>query len=283
MLLEGLETLQALLEHGTMSKVSSKLHISPSAVSKRIDKLESSLKQSLIQHKGRRVVLTPYALKLLNELTPALNQIQTTLSEQLAETDDGVIEISCGESLLVAFLAPVFKRLLKEDPNLRIRTSHTPDTIEQIQSGKALLGINTGMSSDYPDLIFEHIKDESFCLYPVKQENQMTDANEPRIQQIICIDLSFPSNRHLIPELARCGLHPIMQMESYMAIIESAKAGLAAALIPECLAKHFALDPDQMQQLDIQRPFYLCYRKSALKRPRFQRLLKAVRLSLQGG
>ena len=283
MLLEGLETLQALLEHGTMSKVSSKLHISPSAVSKRIDKLEGSLKQPLIQQQGRRVVLTPYALKLLNELTPALNQIQTTLSEQLAETDEGLIEISCGESLLVAFLAPVFKQLLEADPNLRVRTSHTPDTIEQVQSGKALLGINTGMSSDYPDLIFEHIKDEPFCLYPAVEKDHNLQTTEINTQQIICIDLSFPSNRHLIPELARCGLHPIMQMESYMAIIESAKAGLAPALIPECLAKHFALDTNQMQSLDIQRPFYLCYRKSALKRPRFQRLLKAVRTSLRSG
>lgn len=278
MLLEELNTLKALLEYGTMSKVSSQLYISPSAVSKRIDRLEQSLKQKLITQQGRRVALTPFALHLLNELTPALNHIQTTLAEQITEQDDSLVHISCGESLLVAYLAPLFAELLQKDPFIRITTEHTPVTIEKVQAGKAVLGINNGCSADYPDLIFEHIRNEPFCLYPNDLDSQ--HPTQHSTQHIICIDLNFPSNHFLKEQLAANDFHPFMQMESYMAIIESAKAGLAPGLIPQGLAHHFNLDPKRTTKLSIHRPCYLCYRKHILKKPRLQQILASIRTQL---
>ena len=66
----NLEALAALAKEGTMSRAALVLKISQSAVSKRIHSLEDELGRTLLEARGRRVHLTPFACRLLETSQP---------------------------------------------------------------------------------------------------------------------------------------------------------------------------------------------------------------------
>ncbi|MFM4834920.1 LysR family transcriptional regulator [Aeromonas media] len=301
MLLEGLETLCLLASEGTMAKVASRLYISQSAVSKRITQLEQRLGKRLIEPDGRQIRLTPQARELLARVAPSLAEMKGVLADSQTLTDKTPLPVACSETLLAGYLARFMHDYLVRDPHLALSTHHTPVILTRVRGGDALLGICAGRLPPGHGLCAELLLEEPFYLVGddgdevVQPEHQIAlqatltgklseaEVNEEllaqeKVRKILTMDLENPSNRYLRDPLAALGLVPAMELDSYLALIELAKAGIGPVLLPAGL---LALVGDQGKRAralpGLARPLHLVYRPSSLKRARIQRLVEEIR------
>ncbi|WP_169046175.1 LysR family transcriptional regulator [Aeromonas salmonicida] len=274
MLLEGLETLSLLASEGTMAKVASRLYISQSAVSKRIGQLELRLGKKLIEPDGRQIRLTPQARELLDRVAPSLAEMKGVLADSLTLTDLTLLPIACSETLLAGYLARFMHDYLGRDPHIALSTHHTPVILARVRSGDALLGICAGRLPPGHGLGAELLLEEPF--YLVGDDQHGAPSADQR--KILTMDLDNPSNRYLREPLAQLGLVPAMELDSYLALIELAKAGIGPVLLPAGLLALVGEQGETARPLPgLGRPLHLVYRQSSLKRERIAQLVSALR------
>ncbi|RSM31601.1 LysR family transcriptional regulator [Aeromonas salmonicida] len=273
MLLEGLETLSLLASEGTMAKVASRLYISQSAVSKRIGQLELRLGKKLIEPDGRQIRLTPQARELLDRVAPSLAEMKGVLADSLTLTDLTPLPIACSETLLAGYLARFMHDYLGRDPHIALSTHHTPVILARVRSGDALLGICAGRLPPGHGLGAELLLEEPFYLVGDDQH----EAPSADQRKILTMDLENPSNRYLREPLAQLGLVPAMELDSYLALIELAKAGIGPVLLPAGLLALVGEQGETARPLPgLGRPLHLVYRQSSLKRERIAQLVSAL-------
>ncbi|WP_429233502.1 LysR family transcriptional regulator [Aeromonas salmonicida] len=274
MLLEGLETLSLLASEGTMAKVASRLYISQSAVSKRIGQLELRLGKKLIEPDGRQIRLTPQARELLDRVAPSLAEMKGVLADSQTLTDLTPLPIACSETLLAGYLARFMHDYLGRDPHIALSTHHTPVILARVRSGDALLGICAGRLPPGHGLGAELLLEEPFYLVGSDQD----EAPSADQRKILTMDLENPSNRYLREPLAQLGLVPAMELDSYLALIELAKAGIGPVLLPAGLLALVGEQGETARPLPaLGRPLHLVYRQSSLKRERIAQLVSALR------
>jgi len=291
MLLEGLETLSLLASEGTMAKVASRLYISQSAVSKRINQLELRLGKKLIEPDGRQIRLTPQARELLARVAPSLAEMKGVLADSQILTDGSPLPVACSETLLAGYLARFMHDYLEQDPHIALSTHHTPVILARVRGGDALLGICAGRLPPGHGLCAELLLTEPFYLVGEDQDgSKMGDQGnqspgemrDDAARKILTMDLENPSNRYLREPLAALGLEPAMELDSYLALIELAKAGIGPVLLPAGL---LALVGEQGQRAralpGLGRPLHLVYRPNSLKRARIAQLVQALQAHFQ--
>ncbi|MEU6532502.1 LysR family transcriptional regulator [Streptomyces sp. NPDC046928] len=122
--LERLRTLDALARHGSVSGAAEGLHITTSAVSQQMSKLEREVGQRLLAKNGRGVRLTDAGRLLAEHAARILSQVELAQSDLEAQRGQVV-----GELRLVAFptalrgLFPAALTALRaEHPALRVRS-----------------------------------------------------------------------------------------------------------------------------------------------------------------
>ncbi|ABK39701.1 MULTISPECIES: LysR family transcriptional regulator [Aeromonas] len=280
MLLEGLETLCLLASEGTMAKVASRLYISQSAVSKRIAQLEQRLGKKLVEPDGRQIRLTPQAQELLARVAPSLAEMKGVLADSQTLTDLTPLPVACSETLLAGYLARFMHDYLRQDPHLALSTHHTPVILARVRSGDALLGICAGRLPPGHGLEAKLLLEEPF--YLVEGDQREGENADQGLRQILTMDLDNPSNRYLREPLAALGLIPAMELDSYLALIELAKAGIGPVLLPAgLLALVGAQGPQARPLAGLARPLHLVYRPNSLKRARIAQLVQALQAHFQ--
>ncbi|QPR86585.1 LysR family transcriptional regulator [Aeromonas hydrophila] len=280
MLLEGLETLCLLASEGTMAKVASRLYISQSAVSKRIAQLEQRLGKKLVEPDGRQIRLTPQAQELLARVAPSLAEMKGVLADSQTLTDLTPLPVACSETLLAGYLARFMHDYLRQDPHLALSTHHTPVILARVRSGDALLGICAGRLPPGHGLEARLLLEEPF--YLVVGDQREGENADQGLRQILTMDLDNPSNRYLREPLAALGLTPAMELDSYLALIELAKAGIGPVLLPAgLLALVGAQGPQARPLAGLARPLHLVYRPNSLKRARIAQLVQALQAHFQ--
>ncbi|MDM5119868.1 LysR family transcriptional regulator [Aeromonas hydrophila] len=280
MLLEGLETLCLLASEGTMAKVASRLYISQSAVSKRIAQLEQRLGKKLVEPDGRQIRLTPQAQELLARVAPSLAEMKGVLADSQTLTDLTPLPVACSETLLAGYLARFMHDYLRQDPHLALSTHHTPVILARVRSGDALLGICAGRLPPGHGLEARLLLEEPF--YLVEGDQREGENADQGLRQILTMDLDNPSNRYLREPLAALGLIPAMELDSYLALIELAKAGIGPVLLPAGLLALVGAQGTQARPLSgLARPLHLVYRPNSLKRARIAQLVQALQAHFQ--
>ncbi|MGY6036878.1 LysR family transcriptional regulator [Aeromonas sp. AE23HZ002T15] len=280
MLLEGLETLCLLASEGTMAKVASRLYISQSAVSKRINQLELRLGKKLIEPDGRQIRLTPQARELLARVAPSLAEMKGVLADSQILTDGSPLPVACSETLLAGYLARFMHDYLKYDPHLALSTHHTPVILARVRGGDALLGICAGRLPPGHGLCAELLLTEPFYLVGEDQHEAggRDQGGQDEMRKILTMDLENPSNRYLREPLATLGLEPAMELDSYLALIELAKAGIGPVLLPAGLLALVGEQGASARPLPgLGRPLHLVYRPNSLKRSRIARLVEGIK------
>lgn len=280
MLLEGLETLCLLASEGTMAKVASRLYISQSAVSKRINQLELRLGKKLIEPDGRQIRLTPQARELLARVAPSLAEMKGVLADSQTLTDGSPLPVACSETLLAGYLARFMHDYLARDPHLALSTHHTPVILARVRGGDALLGICAGRLPPGHGLCAELLLTEPFYLVGDDQDggNRGDQGGQDEMRKILTMDLENPSNRYLREPLAALGLEPAMELDSYLALIELAKAGIGPVLLPAGLLALVGEQGRRARALPgLGRPLHLVYRPNSLKRARIVRLVEGIK------
>lgn len=149
-----IEAFLAIVQYGSFTKASKKLHISQPAISKRISMLEEELGYQLIARKNgvRSIELTDKAISFL----PIANQ-WVKISENVKKLKDYSVQytfhISSSDGPLLYVLPDAIKTLVKTFPDINIKMSTLSygQSYKKVHAGTIELGF-TGSNYHYKDV-----------------------------------------------------------------------------------------------------------------------------------
>ncbi|MET9502758.1 LysR family transcriptional regulator [Streptomyces sp. NPDC006259] len=122
--LERLRTLHALARHGSVSGAAVGLHITTSAVSQQMAKLEREVGQQLLAKNGRGVRLTDAGRLLADHAARILSQVELAQSDLEAQRGQvvGELRLSAFPTAARGLFPTALADLRKEHPGLRVRS-----------------------------------------------------------------------------------------------------------------------------------------------------------------
>lgn len=121
---------KSVAELGSFTRAASVLHLTQSAVSQQVVKLEEVLQSQLFERSTRSVVLTSAGQELLNDLGGPLDQLITALNRCSRKNQPPVLHIET-EPLISAFwLTPRLKQFTKQFPEVQIQQILSTQRVE---------------------------------------------------------------------------------------------------------------------------------------------------------
>src|SRR5882672_10091596 len=150
-LFPALETMLAVARTGSVGAAARQRHITSSAVSQQIRRLETHFGIKLFERAGRGVRLTAAgetALPVVRELWSGAESAFGQLGE-LAGRPATTLRLAASDYLGKGLLAPVLRKLLDEDPPVRfeIVTTHSRAGVRLVASGDVDLAVVTGQET----------------------------------------------------------------------------------------------------------------------------------------
>ena len=160
-----LETMLAVARTGSVGAAARQRHITSSAVSQQIRRLETHFGIKLFERAGRGVRLTAAgeaALPVVRELWSAAEAAFGQLAE-LAGRPATTLRVAASDYLGKGLLAPVLRDLLDEEPPVRfeIVTTHSRAGVRLVASGDVDLAVVTGQETPR-GLESRHLFDQPF-------------------------------------------------------------------------------------------------------------------------
>lgn len=232
----------AVADLGSFSAAAEALHLSPSALSRRVDKLETALGVKLFERTTRRVELStigrgfvPRARNVLNELDHALIGFHD-LSSRLS----GEVTIACVPSAVAYFLPEVIRQYHARYPGIRIRVIDESSSVilTNVARGDADLGL-TYIGTQDADVTFEPLLEEDFIValpigHPLAQCERVSWSDLGRYDYISLAQGS--GNRFLIDQaLANHTERPrwFCEVKHVNALVSLVAAGLGVGVVPK--------------------------------------------------
>jgi DNA-binding transcriptional LysR family regulator len=163
----GLEAFVSIAERGSFQRAASHLHLSQTAISHRIRKLEDELGLKLFARTTREVTLTRAGIEFLPKAQKALAELEQSFDElkQQGAKRRERLDIACLPVFAVKYLPPILRRFHREQPGVQVRIFETPSAAiaELVQSGEAEFGLSVIQTNRW-DLDFESIFDSPLTL-----------------------------------------------------------------------------------------------------------------------
>ncbi|AEA64924.1 MULTISPECIES: transcriptional regulator GcvA [Burkholderia] len=112
--------------HRSIKTAAEEIHVTPSAISQQIVKLEEELGVSLLQRSPRGIDITPHGIRYLQELQQVFDLILRAtdrLRSNANHTD--IVTVSCAHSFAMQWLVPRLSELSRVAPGVDLRISTT--------------------------------------------------------------------------------------------------------------------------------------------------------------
>jgi DNA-binding transcriptional LysR family regulator len=280
-LFAALETLLAVARTGSVGAAARQRHITSSAVSQQIRRLESHLDLKLLERAGRGVRLTAAgeaALPVVRDLWSGAESAFGQLAE-LAGRPATTLRVAASDYLGKALLAPVLRDLLEDDPPVRfeIVTTHSRAGVRLVADGDVDLAVVTGQ--DPPRGLEErHLFDQAFAwVGPRRGHRDRTPLTE-RLRREPLLRLGAESRgRALLDEyLAEARIRPVSTIDvpSVSLLLSYVSGGLGVGLVPalalaDARADRVVSAPARVPAL----PVTLLWRSAARRAPALARLI----------
>ncbi|NNK32338.1 MAG: HTH-type transcriptional activator IlvY [Xanthomonadales bacterium] len=146
------------LHFGRASEAS---HVSPSALSRSIRRLEDDLGVILFERNNRRVRLTRAGEQFLRYARDALGEWEAVRNRLMAESGElqGEISMYCSVTASHSFLFEILARFRQEHPRIEIKlhTGDPEDAISRVRSGSEDFAIGARPTALPPGLAFRQI------------------------------------------------------------------------------------------------------------------------------
>ncbi|WP_232666809.1 LysR family transcriptional regulator [Pseudonocardia sp. TRM90224] len=120
--LDRLRTLHAISAYGSVTAAADVLHLTTSAVSQQVAKLEREVGQPLLDKRGRGVVLTDFALRMVDHAAEILAVVERAEADLQARRGsvEGRLTIGAFATAARGLVPPAFVALRAEHPRLRL-------------------------------------------------------------------------------------------------------------------------------------------------------------------
>ena len=259
-MLNELKALIALESTGTLSAAAVRLRLTQSAVTKRIQALESELGYRVVEPDGRKLKFTSKGLLLVSKAKPLILEIEG-LKDLVKFKEPRNLTLGMADSIASSWGPKLVKIALKRVPglDLELHVHRSTMVLEQVRAGRYELGLIAGRPQGV-DLSWSLLSQEAMVL-----------AGKPSATRASQVILSIEMHSATWKEIGRETLaHKEIQgkkfiyLESFSAALQMAKEGFGRALVPVGLAKTFGFKSEDFFNLTprIQRHIYLVHRKS---------------------
>lgn len=158
-LLPALAAFASAARHQNFAHAAEELHLTASAVSHHVRKLEASLGVSLFQRHARGVVLTPEGRLLADAAGSALAEVESVLDGLRQHRRDHGVRISILPSLGASWLMPRLRRFVEAHPTVRLSIDNDRSLV-RFDEGGPDLGIRYGLGQ-WPGLTSRFLMDDS--------------------------------------------------------------------------------------------------------------------------
>jgi DNA-binding transcriptional LysR family regulator len=239
--LTDLRTFLSVVDLGSFKAASTAVHLSQSALSRRVDKLEEALGVALFVRTTRKVELTsvgrgfvPKARNVLNELDGALLGIS-----DMAERLSGRVTIACVPSAVAYFLPTVIREYHKRYPGIHLRVidESSSEILLNVTRGEADFGL-TYVGTHEPDIDFQPVLEDPFVVacpksHPLARRRKLK-WNELGEHDYITLALGS-GNRFLIDQaLAKSSAKPrsFCEVHHVPALVSLVEAGAGLGVVP---------------------------------------------------
>ena len=126
----------AVSEEQSFTRAARRLHVSPSALSQAVRRLEARVGVSLLTRTSRRVQITDAGERLLARAIPALSELSSTFEAAAEEANavTGTLRITC-PTLASPLLPPIIERYLRDNPAARVDVSINDRIVDLVGDG----------------------------------------------------------------------------------------------------------------------------------------------------
>ena len=126
----------AVSEERSFTRAARRLHVSPSAVSQAVRRLEQRVGVPLLTRTSRRVQVTDAGARLLARAIPALSELSSTfeVASEEANSVTGTLRITCPR-LGSPLLPPIVERYLAANPMARVEVSVNDRMVDLVEDG----------------------------------------------------------------------------------------------------------------------------------------------------
>ena len=284
----GVQAFIAIADHGGFHRAAAALHITHTALSRRLQNLESFLGVKLVERTTRSVALTrigdnflPQARRLMTDLSTALVEIRETGKALL-----GDVTLACVPTVGVQYLPRIIQDYCARYPNNRIKIlDHASSGVEQaVLRREAEFGINIA-GNYHSELNSMPMLQDRFVLI-CRDDHPLAKRKSLSWKQLEAYPLIFPgtgsSNRPLL-DMALGEFN--LALQSFYEVQRSSTAvGLTAEGVGVAVVPRLALQTGAYPRLrvialthpGVTRSFVLLSRKSAHLSPAAQALYDMI-------
>ncbi len=276
--LHQLQAFIAVAERSSFRAAAEHIHLSPPALSRRIEKLESILGTRLFNRTTREVELTSLGRIFLERARSAVDDLEAAMLgiSDIAATRSGRVTVACVPSAALYFLPQVIRSFSSQYPAIRIRVidESMSQTLQSVLSGESDFGIGF-MSSLMPEIEFEGIHDDPFVV-AMRRDHPLASRKSvgwPAIagERLISVARSSGNRQLLDDVLTKAGIQPHFAFEvSHIGtLLGMVEAGLGLAAVPRMAlpAKHSAVIGLPLKNPTLSRSLGLLTRQGVALRP----------------
>jgi len=163
----GIQAFLAVVESGSFAMAAARLHLSQTAVSHRMRKLEESLGVALVVRTSRGIALTDAGNALLPRARSAVQQLEVSFDDvrRHGREVSRWVAFGCLPTVSVSILVPLLRRAAERFPQVQVRLfdSSPVEIAELVQAGTVAFGIT--LAQGLPEqLAMQPVAREPFVL-----------------------------------------------------------------------------------------------------------------------
>lgn len=243
---DGVQAFVRVAELGGFNKAARDLHVTQTALTRRIQKLEGYLGLRLLDRTTRRVELTPVGREFLPQARGIVQEMTAAVErlKDMSQRARGNLTLACIPSMSSHVLPRVIRRYAEEHPDNRIRLidGDSHEVRAAVLGGQAELGI--GVQGDkHPDLAETVLFADPLVFicrtpHPLERRRAVTWA-DMRDAELIGVSSFMATRVFMDYQLAKRGirLHGNYEVQHHATAVNLVAAGVGSAILPSSTFK----------------------------------------------
>lgn len=242
--LDAIRTLVCVVDLGSLSEAGRRLGLTPSAISKKITRLEEGLGVRLVERSTRRVRATDAGLELCERTRPLFEAFAeaTAAVRESASALRGRVRLTASPALGRARVMPVLRRLAAEHPGLSFDATLTGKRVDFFEDGIDL-AVREGTLDD-SSLVARRLGTASvlLCASPqyIERRGWVRTVDDLERHDLLLVPAAA-SLRDLADLRGRDGrrlrLEPRFSVNDLFALRDLAERGAGIAALPDYVAR----------------------------------------------
>jgi DNA-binding transcriptional LysR family regulator len=263
----------AIVEEGSIARAAAKVHLAPSAVSKRIAELESHLRTQLLIRKNRGIEPTSAGRSLVRHARNVLHGLDELVAEirEFSSGTRGRVRLFANISSITQFLPHDLKSFLTQHPGIDIDLEEhiSSITTRAVAENAADIGIYAQADNEYGLDVFPYRRDQLVLVVPYGHE-----FSRRRVMKFVdTLDYDFVGYHkggainYLLLRAASDANRTLklrFQVTTFEAVVAMVRAGLGIGVLPagtiELLGREPGLRTIQLTDAWASRQIKLCVR-----------------------